>query len=78
MLSTTEQILTRVTEMGYIVKKFTTNGAVELHAVRIPDGHGEIARCNDGDGPDEEYRAACLLAAACGVDRLCLKNAACP
>ena len=28
----------------------------------------EIARCNDGDGPNEQYRCACLLAEACGVE----------
>jgi len=67
-VSTTDQILTRISEMGYIVKKFTVNGVVELHAVRIPDGHAEIARCNDGNGEEETYRAACLLAHAVGID----------
>jgi hypothetical protein len=67
-VSTTDQILTRITELGYIVKRFTVNGVVELHAVRIPDGHAEIARCNDGNGEEETYRTACLLAHAVGID----------
>jgi hypothetical protein len=40
---------------------------VEIHAV-ASDGSFEIARCNDGDGEEETYRAACLSAEACGVD----------
>ena len=42
---------------------------VEMHAVKR-DGPEEpqIVRCNDGDGPDDEYRCACLLAEACGLD----------
>ena len=45
------------------------NGTIEYHAIlaRDPDQY-QIVRCNDGDGPNEEYRAACLLADACGVD----------
>jgi len=47
-----------------------TPGYTWQHDSRNLCGHrvGEIARCNDGDGEDEEYRAACLLAQGCGVN----------
>lgn len=63
----TVAILAELERLGYIVKSFRINQTIELHAV-AKDGTFQIARCNDGDGPDEEYRAACLLAKACGVD----------
>lgn len=55
--------------LGWIVKMFRANGTVEMHAVHLAGKHElQIARCNDGDGPDEEYRCACLLASAIGID----------
>ena len=62
-------IVNQIQSLGYIVKTFRNNGKVEMHAVKL-DGLQEpqIARCEDGDGPQEEYRCACLLAEAVGID----------
>ena len=47
------------------------NGTVEMRAVHLTgENEPQIARCKDGDGPDEEYRCACLLALAVGTDLL--------
>jgi hypothetical protein len=67
-LSATKHIIRQIEQLGYVVKRFALNGTIELHAVRMPDGAAQVARCNDGDGPDEEDRAACLLAEAVGID----------
>jgi hypothetical protein len=65
----TDSILSQIRSNRYIVKTFKINGSVEMHAVDLAcEREPQIARCNDGDGPDEEYRAACLLAEACGVE----------
>jgi len=64
----TEIILAQIRSMGYVVKIFRINGTVEMHAVDLAaEREPQIARCNDGDGLDEEYRCACLLADAVGV-----------
>jgi hypothetical protein len=64
-----DSILAQIRGMGYIVKVFKINGSVEMHAVHLAcEREPQIARCNDGYGPDEEYRAVCLLAEACGVE----------
>jgi len=68
-MALTESILAQIRIAGNIVKVFRINGTVEMHAVHLKGEHEpQIARCNDGDGPDEEYRCACLLAAAVGID----------
>jgi hypothetical protein len=59
-------ILRQLESLGYIIKLFRVNGVVEIHAVRA-DGTFEIARCNDGNGEEETYRAVCLLAKAVGI-----------
>jgi hypothetical protein len=65
----TDSILAQIRAIGNIVKVFTVNGVVEMHAIQLTgENEPQIARCNDGNGPDEEYRAACLLAAACEVE----------
>jgi hypothetical protein len=62
-------ILRQVESLGYVVKEFRVNGVIEFHAVKIPEGEpNHVARCNDGDGEEETYRAAVLLARACGID----------
>ena len=68
MDNTNNSILAHIRSLGFTVKVFRVNGTVELHAVPMGDGEPQVARCNDGDGPDEEYRAACLLATAVGID----------
>ena len=69
MIRTTAQVLAQVQRLGYVVKVFKVNDTVEMHAVPLRgDALPQVARCNDGDGPDEEYRAACLLAQAVGID----------
>jgi len=65
----TDSILAQIRGMGYVVKIFKINGTVEMHAVHLKcEWVPQIARCNDGDGPNEEYHAACLLAEAVGID----------
>jgi len=65
----TDHIIRQIESLGYIVKFFYINGTVEMHAVSLRgETEPQIARCNDGDGPDEEYRAACMLATAVGID----------
>jgi len=69
MIRTTAQVLAQVQRLGYVVKVFKVNDTVELHAVPLRgDALAQVARCNDGIGPDDEYRAACLLAQAIGID----------
>ena len=65
----TDALIRQVEDLGYVVKVFRINDTVEMHAVllRDPDVF-HVARCNDGDGEEEAYRAACLLARACGID----------
>jgi hypothetical protein len=65
----TSAILDHLRDLGWLISTHRVNGTIEYHAIlaRDPDEY-QIARCNDGDGPNEEYRAACLLAEACGVD----------
>jgi len=64
----TDAILAQIRNMNYVVKIFRINGTVEMHAVDLlGEREPQIARCNDGDGPNEEYRCACLLAGAVGI-----------
>jgi hypothetical protein len=70
-MSVTNSILAQIRGVGWIVKTFHVNGTVEMHAVHLKCQHPpQIARCNDGDGPGEAYRCACLLASAVGIDLL--------
>ncbi len=67
-MTATDAILAQIRSMGYVVKVFRINGTIEMHAVDLAcEREPQIARCNDGDGPDEEYRCACLLAGAVGI-----------
>jgi hypothetical protein len=64
----TDAILAQIRSMSYVVKVFRINGTVEMHAVDLAcEREPQIARCNDGDGPDEEYRCGRLLAQAVGI-----------
>ena len=64
-----DSILRQIRSLGYVVKVFRINGTIEMHAVQLEcEAKPQIARCNDGDGPDDEYPAVCLLAEACGVE----------
>jgi len=68
MTATIDILLFQTRSLGWIVKTFRVNGTVEMHAVHLAcERDPQIARCNDGDGPDEEYRCACLLAEAAGI-----------
>ena len=63
-------ILDHLRRPGWKVSVFTVNGVTEMHAVLLRDpDQVHIARCNDGTGEEEDYRAACLLAQAVGVGR---------
>jgi hypothetical protein len=65
---TTDAIISQIESLGWIVKTFRVNGTVEMHAVKLDCSQDpQVTRCNDGDGPDETYRCACLLAEAIGV-----------
>lgn len=68
LTGTTAILVRRVESLGYAVSLFTVNGTAELHAVPLRGGASHVARCNDGDGDDELYRAACLLATAVGIE----------
>ena len=68
-MSTTRIILGQLVQLGWHITKHRVNGTIELHAIKLDcSEEPQIARCNDGDGPNEEYRAACLLAEGCGID----------
>ena len=56
---TTDALIRQVESLGHVVKTFRVNDTVEMHAVllREPDVF-HVARCNDGDGPEETYRCA--------------------
>ncbi|HEX5244351.1 MAG TPA: hypothetical protein VFW23_13895 [Tepidisphaeraceae bacterium] len=65
----TAAVIKQIESLGYVVKVFRINATVEMHAVSLRGvDEPQVARCNDGDSPDDEYRAACLLAAAVGID----------
>jgi hypothetical protein len=66
----TSEILARICAAGYLVSRLECPGAVEFRAVNLdnPAADVQTARCTDGDGEPEVYRAAELLARALGVD----------
>lgn len=70
-------LLRHVTGLGYAVSVFRLPssllgqpGAVEMHAINLsvdpPQQH--VARVLEGEAGDLDYRCACLLAEAVGVD----------
>ena len=61
----TGHILNHLQRLGWIVKEFRINGTVEFQAVKVGE-EPQIARCNDGEGEEAAYRAACLLAEDAG------------
>jgi hypothetical protein len=45
------------------------NGTVEMHAGLLADPDRQyIARCADGEGDDDAYKAACILAEMAGIE----------
>ena len=65
----TDTILAQIRSLGWIGKTFRVDDTVEMHAVQLAcKCEPQIARCNDGDGPGEEYRCACMLTSAVGMD----------
>jgi hypothetical protein len=62
---TTRAILKQLTELGHEPKVRAEFGRASCE-FKTP-GETNVASCNDGDGPDEIYRAVCLAAQACGV-----------
>lgn len=62
----TKAILKTIEKLGYAVMIRRTGEAVELVAVNESERH--VARCDDGDGDEETYRAACRLAELVGID----------
>jgi len=66
---TTDIILDRIRQLGWTVSVHKVNQTVGMHAVHLAGEHDpQIARCNNGDGSDDEYGCACLLARAVGID----------
>ena len=66
--SIAKQIIRRIERHGYFVKVFHVNEAVELNVVSLDRSAMHIARCNDGAGPNQECRAALVMAEALGID----------
>ncbi len=67
----TRAILGHIRSLGYAVSVHRVNGVVEMHAVLLADPSPDnmhIARCLDGDGPEESYVTACALAEMVGVE----------
>jgi len=73
----TLSLLRQITPLGYTVGVHrvgsslmgTIGPSVEMYAVDVVgEKQPQIARCNDGDGADEAYRCACLLARSVGID----------
>lgn len=64
-----KSILNHIRRLGYHVSVHRVNGTVEMLAVKFFASEApQIARCDDGDGVDETYRCACLLATAVGIE----------
>ena len=61
-------IIRQIESLGYVVKEFRVNNAVEYHAVPRDSSAPQVARCNDGADDESAYRAACMLAEAVGID----------
>jgi hypothetical protein len=68
-MTPTSSILNHIRSLGYAVSAHMVNGTVELHTVKLDCSvPPQVARVADGDGPDEQYRCACLLARAIGIE----------
>ena len=67
-MSVADALLSQIKRLGWTVSIHRVNGTIEMHAIPL-DGESDpqIARCNDGDGPEEYFRCACLLASAVGI-----------
>lgn len=65
----TDQILKQIKDMGYLVSEHYIDGIIEMGATKPGSTQEHIARCNDGDGEEERYRCACLLAASVGLEQ---------
>ena len=63
-------VLRRIEARGWHVSVHFVNDTVEMHAVRVETGEAQIARCNDGNEPSHQFRAAKLVADAIGVEDL--------
>lgn len=61
-------ILRHLDSLGYATSIHRMGDYVELHAVPLPAGEPLYIARVDGDSGDDVYRAACELAALCGVD----------
>ena len=59
--------LRRLQARGWHVSAHFVNETVELHAVRGDPPVAHVARCDDGDEPHHQFRAAKLLAEAVGL-----------
>jgi hypothetical protein len=60
--------LRRIEARGWHVSVHFVNGTVEFHAVRDDDtAHAHVARCEDGDESEHQFRAVKLLAEAVGA-----------
>lgn len=68
MRGTVNAIIRQVEDLGYIVKLFRVNDTVEIHAIPKNGDPPQVVRCNDGDGDEEAYRAACMLAKVVGFE----------
>jgi hypothetical protein len=64
-----EVLIQHIESLGYTVSVHRMDTYVELRASSLTgDGSSHVARYEGGDGPDEQYHAARLLAAAIGID----------
>jgi hypothetical protein len=59
--------LRRIQTRGWHVSAHFINDTVEFHAMRGAPPEFHMARCQDGDELDHQFRAAKLLAEAVGV-----------
>jgi hypothetical protein len=67
-MSTTAAILKQIELLGWRVREHRINGIIEFHAIEMEKELSHVARCNDGDGEEETYRAAVMLAQAVGME----------
>ena len=65
----TEPILHQIRSLGYAVSVHRINDTIEMHAVRLSDpSEQHLARSVDGDGLEDEYQVACVLAEMVGIE----------
>jgi hypothetical protein len=69
MRSDTDRTLERIRSRGYAISIHHMHTYVEIRAYRSDESEpSHIARCKDGDGPEEMYRCACILSHAIGIE----------